>query len=238
MAAPAAGGRADPPSRAPSSASSTSSSSRRAAALPRGGGRGGEGGGAGTRGRADQPRSLPPSLPRNGGGGVVASFCGRARAGDPLASARAFLRDERRPGGGWKVDNGPRGRARREDCSPGRRARADTEGASARARLGKTPLPQRRRRQISHSARTPADWHRRARGGLSARAQGRLQPAKPSKGGRGPQGARTALRVPGDRSPPPLPTPRRLQEKASSERHGRARKGGDLGLHPARAGPH
>lgn len=63
-AARAAGGRADPPSRVPSSASSTSSC-RRAAALPRGGGGEGKGGGAGTRGRADQPRSLPPSLPHS-----------------------------------------------------------------------------------------------------------------------------------------------------------------------------
>lgn len=62
----------------------------------------------------------------------------------------------------------------------------------------------------------------------------------PSDQREGPRGARTALRAPGRRCPPPLPThatPRRLLEKASSERHGPAPEGGYLGLCPARAGP-
>lgn len=121
------------------------------------GGGEGKGGGAGTWGRADQPRSLPPSRAMAAAAAAALSppSCGRrgrARAGDPLASARAFLRGERRWGGDWKVDNGPQGQAHRGDSSPGGQARADTEGASARARLRKTPLPQRLRRQI-HTAR-------------------------------------------------------------------------------------
>lgn len=155
MAAPA-GGRVDPPSRAPSSASSTSS--RRAAALPRGGGAGrgrGEGREPGG-GRTSLARSLPPSRAMAAAAAALSPpSCGRrgrARAGDPLASARAFLRGERRWGGGWKVDNGPLGQAHLEDSSPGGQARADTEGTSARARLRKMPLPQRLRRQI-HTAR-------------------------------------------------------------------------------------
>lgn len=205
MAAPAAGGRADPPSRAPSSASSTSSS-RRAAALPRGGGRGGEGGRGGNQGEggpASLARSFPPSRAMAAAAAAAAALSppscgrrGRARTGDPLASARAFLRGERCWGWGWEVDNGPVGRAHREDRRPGGQARADTEGASARARLRKTPLPQRLRRQIyTARGRTPANWHRRARGGLSARAQRRLQPAKPPKGGRSPQGGRARRRA-------------------------------------------
>lgn len=62
----------------------------------------------------------------------------------------------------------------------------------------------------------------------------------PSNQREGPRGARTTLRAPGRRCPPPLPThatPRRLLEKASSERHGPAPEGGYLGLCPARAGP-
>jgi hypothetical protein len=206
VAAPAAGGRADPPSRAPSSASSTSSS-RRAAALPRGGGRGGEGGRGGNQGEggpASLARSFPPSRAMAAAAAAAAAALsppscgrrGRARTGDPLASARAFLRGERCWGWGWEVDNGPVGRAHREDRRPGGQARADTEGASARARLRKTPLPQRLRRQIyTARGRTPANWHRRARGGLSARAQRRLQPAKPPKGGRSPQGGRARRRA-------------------------------------------
>lgn len=170
------------------------------------GGGEGKGGGAGTRGRADQPRSLarsfPPSRAMAAAGAAAAlspPSCGRrgrARTGDPLASARAFLRGERCWGWGWEVDNGPVGRAHREDRRPGGQARADTEGASARARLRKTPLPQRLRRQIyTARGRTPANWHRRARGGLSARAQRRLQLAKPPKGGRSPQGGRARRRA-------------------------------------------
>lgn len=122
------------------------------------GGRGGEGGRGGNQGEGG-PASLARSLPPSRAMAAAAALsppscgrCGRARAGDPLASARAFLRGERRWGGGWKVDNGPQGQAHLEDSSPGGQARADTEGASARARLRKMPLPQRLRRQI-HTAR-------------------------------------------------------------------------------------
>ena len=56
------------------------------------GGGEGKGGGAGTRGRADQPRLLAPSLPRNGGSGTSFLRPQLPRA-CPLATARAWCGD-------------------------------------------------------------------------------------------------------------------------------------------------
>lgn len=166
-AAPAAGGRADPPSRAPSSASS--SSSRRAAALPRGGGRGGEGGGAGTRGRADQPRSLPPPSRAMAAAAALRHLLPAAaaavRAPKTLSLVRVRVRGTSGVGaGGWTVGNGPTGTRTPRTVALEDKHSLARRAPSARARPRKTPLcpaaaaPESQREDNREPAQEGAGW--------------------------------------------------------------------------------